>query len=157
MTDAAATERLGITAIVTAVLGLIALVVSFTALNWFSSPRLDTLTFADSRDLLSRDNAATGFATAYFTWAAWLFAVIVTLCGIAASMSSPLLRLVRVIGVVTGVSAAGLTFLAIQLDKSRLSYHGYLSSAREGFYVAVVGFLLGACASAVGPEKEGRS
>jgi len=72
------------------------------------------------------------------------------LAAVLSSFPSPALRATRVIGVVTGFAAAGLSFLALQVSDG----HSYLDrpkDARIGFYLAVIGFVLVGIGAAMGP------
>jgi hypothetical protein len=142
-------EEFGIVGMVFALLGGVLLIVCFTALDWFKG----STSFGDIGDYIDRSpGAATGFATAYFGWFAWVFFVVALLSAIGSSFPSPALRALRVLGVVTAFAAAGLSFLAIQVSDNR-SYVDWLKDARIGFYLAVVGFILIGIGAAIGPRK----
>ncbi len=134
-----------------ALLGGVVLVVSFTALTWFSAfPNSGT--FSAIHKVVGHSGSA-GFASAYFGWLAWVFLIVVVVAGVLSSVPSPALRVFRIIGVVVGFAAAGLTFLAIKISASSSpAYSEYLKHARIGFYFAVAGFLLAGIGAAIGPR-----
>lgn len=140
-------QAFGIVGTVLTLLGGIILVVSFTAVDWFTQG----LSFSDVSTQLNNGNG-NGFATAYFGWLAWVFLIITVVAGVLASFPSPALRALRIIGVVVGVAAAGLTFLAINLGAGTTYGHN-LAHARVGFYLAIVGFLLAGIGAGIGPRK----
>lgn len=141
-------EQFGIVGMVLGLLGGVLLIVCFTALDWFKGGA----TFGKVADFVDNNPAATGFASAYFTWFAWTFAVIAVIAAVLSSFPSPALRAARVLGVVTGFAAAGLSFLALQVSDGR-SYLDWLKDARAGFYLAVIGFVLVGIGAAIGPRK----
>jgi hypothetical protein len=147
------TDSFGIVGTVLALLGGVVLVVSFTALTWFSAfPNSGT--FSAIHDVVSKDSHAAGFTSAYFGWLAWVFLIVVVVAGVLSSVPSPALRVFRIIGVVVGFAAAGLTFLAIKISASGSpAYSEYLKHARIGFYFAVAGFLLAGIGAAIGPRR----
>jgi hypothetical protein len=63
------------------------------------------------------------------------------------------MRMLRIIGVVIGFAAAGLSFLALQVNETT-SYLTYLAGARVGFYLAVVAYILIGIGAAYGPRRE---
>jgi hypothetical protein len=145
---AASDQQFGIVSTVLALLGGILGIVTLTGLDWFKG----STSFSDVHDALKASpNSATGFASAYFGWLAWTFLIVAVLAGVMASFPSPALRAFRVIGVVVGFAAAGLSFLAIQLLQG--SYLDYLKAARIGFYLMVVAYLLAGIGAAIGPRK----
>lgn len=142
-------EEFGIVGMVLGLLGGVLLIVCFTALDWFKGGA----TFGDTADFVDGNPAAaTGFASAYFSWFAWTFVIIAVLAAVLSSFPSPALRATRVIGVVAGFAAAGLSFLALQVSDGR-SYLDWLKDARIGFYLAVIGFVLVGIGAAIGPRK----
>ncbi len=144
-------DSFGIVGTVMALLGGVALVVSFTALTWFADFPNDG-TFGSVHDLIGKnDSSANGFASAYFGWLAWVFLIVVVIAGVLASVPSPALRIFRIIGIVVGLAAAGLSFLAIKLGDG--DYTQYIKHARVGFYLAVVAFIIAGIGAAIGPRK----
>jgi len=142
-------EAFGIAGTVCALLGFVVLVVAFTALDWFKGG----ISFGDVHDSVTADNAnATGFATAYFGWLAWTFAIVAVLAAVGSCFPSPAVRALRITGVVIGIAAAGLSFLALNVSDAA-SYSDWIKNARAGFYLAVGGYLLAAVGAAIGTRR----
>lgn len=140
-------QSYGIVGTVLTLLGGIAVLVSFTALDWFKGGT----TFSDLHDQASADQL-NGFPAVYFGWLGWVFLIIVVIAGVLASVPTPALRICRIIGIVVGIAASGLSFLAIQLTDNN-SYSTYIQNARVGFWFAVAGFLIAAIGAGVGPRR----
>lgn len=146
---AASDQAFGIASSVLALLGGIVGVVALTGLEWFAGG----ISFSDmSSRLDSAGNFANGFSAAYFSWVAWAFLIVAVAAAVMASFPSPALRAFRIIGVVVGFAAAGLSFLALQLiDNS--SYTSNLAHARIGFYFMLVAYLCAGAGAAIGPRR----
>jgi hypothetical protein len=140
-------DTFGITGAVLGLLGGIAGIVALTAVEWFGG-RFNGLMFGDVRTL-----GTAGFAAAYFGWLAWAFLIIGVVCAVLSSFPNPALRVLRIIGVVIGFAAAGLSFLALQVNQS-YPYTTYLAAARVGFYLAVIAYILIGIGAAYGPRRE---
>jgi hypothetical protein len=138
----------GIVGTVLTLLGGIAVLVSFTALDWYRGS-----TFSDLRSATDNNPNAEGFATAYFGWLGWVALIVVVVAGVLASLPTPVLRICRIIGIVVGVAMAGLTFLAIDFSGDSTGYSNYLKHAQIGFYFAVAGFLIAGIGAGVGPRR----
>ena len=146
---AASDQAFGIVSTVLALLGGILGIVTLTGLDWFKGG----LSFSDTNDRLNAaGDQANGFASAYFSWLAWAFLIIAVIAAVAASFPSPALRIVRVIGVVVGIAAAGLSFLALQFGDF-VSYTDVIKNARVGFYLLVLAYLLIGIGAGIGPRK----
>ena len=141
-------ETFGITGAVLGLLGGVAGVVALTAVEWFGG-RFGSLMFGDVRSHLG----TTGFATAYYGWLAWAFLIIGVVCAVLSGFPNPALRVLRIIGVVIGFAAAGLSFLALQANDG-VRYLTYLGAARVGFYLALVAYILIGIGAAYGPRRE---
>lgn len=140
-------DTFGITGAVLGLLGGVAGVVALTAVEWFGG-RFGPRTFGQVGAL-----GTTGFATAYYSWLAWAFLIIGVVCAVLSSFPNPALRVLRIIGVVIGFAAAGLSFLAVQAN-SGTSYLTYLGAARVGFYLLVIAYILIGIGAAYGPRRE---
>jgi hypothetical protein len=145
----------GIVGMVLAVLGAIACVISFTALTWFEEA--DPGKFSDISDIVTKDHVgATGMATVYFGWLAWVLLAAALILAILANLPNAGSAALRPLGVLVALAGVGATFWAID------AYHGpaytqFLKTADEGFYVAVGGFLLIAIGAMVGPTRRVRT
>jgi hypothetical protein len=146
---AASDQAFGIASSVMALLGGIVGIVALTGLEWFKGG----ISFSDmSSRLDSAGSFANGFSAAYFGWVAWVFLIVAVAAAVMASFPSPALRAFRIIGVVVGFAAAGLSFLALQLvDNS--SYTSNLAHARIGFYLILIAYILAGVGAAIGPRR----
>lgn len=141
-------DTFGITGAVLGLLGGIAGIVALTTVEWYGG-RFGPLTFSQVGTRLG----TTGFATAYYSWLAWAFLIIGVLCAVLSSFPNPALRVLRIIGVVIGFAAAGLSFLAVQATNG-VGYLTYLGAARVGFYLLVIAYILIGIGAAYGPRRE---
>lgn len=148
---AAADDRFGIAGIATGLLGAIAVLVALTGLDWFSGPTTGTVGFSDLHDI-AENGGFSDFGKVYFGWLAWVFFIVVVVAVILAAFPSPALRAFRAIGVVVGVAAAGLAFLAIKPD-GNAGYADILGDSSVGFWLAVAGFLLAAVGAGIGAQR----
>lgn len=149
---AASDQAFGIVGTVLALLGGILGIVTLTGLEWFNGGINGSRDFSDVHDAISASPNSPGFATAYFGWLAWVFLIVAVVAGVMASFPSPALRAFRVIGTVVGFAAAGLSFLAIQIN-TQVGYVEYLKHARIGFYLMVIAYILAGTGAAIGPRK----
>jgi len=144
-------------------LGAILLVISFTALEWFSPQGIGHSQVSRLRLLLDQAGpAATAESKAYFGWLGATLAVVVVLAALLASLPVASAKALRVIAPITAAAAIVMTFLAIRLFTAAggagATYADYLDGARLGFYFAVAGFLLAGLGAVlaghrrVGPE-----
>ena len=140
----------GIVGIVLAVVGAVAVIVSFTALEWFHE--FGKAKFSDLADATGSRTGATGIATAYFGWLAWVLLVAALLAAIVANLPTPASGALRPLGALLGLAGAGLTFWAIKFAHFG-GYTEFLKRADLGFYVAVGGFVLIAIGSMIGPRR----
>lgn len=146
---AASDQAFGIVGTVLALLGGILGIVTLTGLEWFKNG----VTYGDVGDRLdAAPGAANAFSHSYFTWLAWAFLIVAVIAGVMSSFPSPALRAFRVLGVVVGFAAAGLSFLALQLFDNG-SWTDNFQAARIGFYLMVVAYLLTGTGAAIGPRK----
>jgi hypothetical protein len=143
--------RFGVVGATFAGIGAVLLIISFTAVDWFSGG--GPTTFGDIKDSLdANSNGATGLAQAYFSWLGWTLLVLVVLIAIAASLPSPASGPLRALGAVLAAAAIALTFFAIQIFDGT-SYSEYLKHASIGFYLAIAGFLLAGIGALCGPSN----
>jgi hypothetical protein len=158
--------RFGVVGAVLAALGAACLIVSFTAVNWFSgSTRNSPAHFSNVHDVLKLldrfGNVAARPAQLYFGWLGWVLLATVLVLAVLAVVPSPLSGVSRLLGFLVAVAGIVMTFLAIKLTKGTLgldantsgSYGDWLGHARIGFYLAVAGFLLAGIGAAFGPRR----
>jgi hypothetical protein len=136
--------------------GIVLVLVSFTAVIW---ERDGHFKFADLRHLVDRLETSPlthvyPVAKAYFTWLAWVLLIVAAVCAVLAAtpaISAPF----RVITPLVAVAGIALTFIAIDIFAGP-GYSTWIKSARPGFYLAVIGFLLVGVGSALGTNREHR-
>ncbi|MDT4943700.1 MAG: hypothetical protein QOH14_433 [Pseudonocardiales bacterium] len=158
--------RFGVVGAVLAALGAACLIVSFTAVNWFSgSTRNSPAHFSNVHDVLNVldrfGHVAARPAQLYFGWLGWALLAAVLVLAVLAVVPSPLSAVSRLLGFLVAVAGIVMTFLAIKLTKGTLaleantrgSYGEWLKHARIGFYLAVAGFLLAGIGAAFGPRR----
>ncbi len=138
--------------------GVVVLVIAFTALPWFAQfPGAGR--FVDVHDFLGAQPRTAGLAVQYFAWLGPLLAV--ASAAVAAAANLPTLALPEIAsGSLAGLGAAlagasiAVTFLAIHLRSSSFPvYWIYLTHARAGFYLALVGCLLIGAGSLLAPRR----
>jgi hypothetical protein len=131
------------------------LIISFTAVPWFSGlPGRGT--FLAVHDLLRwSDGASAALSTAYFGWLGWLLSAVAVTTAVAANLAGPLRGAFCIIGALTGLAGAIVTLRAIEYA-SGAGYRVYIEHARAGFYLALVGFLFTASGSLVAAGRNPR-
>jgi hypothetical protein len=143
--------KFGVVGATLAGIGAVLLIISFTAVDWFSNGGPSQ--FNDIHDALSSNSrGATGLAQAYFSWLGWTLLVIVVLVAIAASLPSAASGPLRAFGAVVAAAAIAVTFFAIQVFDGT-PYTQYIKHASIGFYLAVAGFLLAGIGALCGPSN----
>ncbi|MGN6608583.1 MAG: hypothetical protein ACTHMS_16430 [Jatrophihabitans sp.] len=149
----AAGRSLGIVALVLTVLGAAAVVVGFTALNWFTGS--DRSHFSDiGKVTKALGDQANSFSDAYFHWLGWVLLAVAAVVAVVAALPSGFAAAARTLGVLIGLAAAGATVWALKFEGTGgPAFSEYIKHARAGFYVAGGGFLLIAIGAAVGPRR----
>lgn len=135
----------GIAGTVLTLLGGLAVLASFTVLDWYHG--------ASFSEIGNSNLSASGLPNAYFGWLGWACLVVTVIAGILASVPTPAVRIFRIIGIVVGIAGAGLTFLAIDFSGGNTAYSQYIKNAQFGFYLAVGGFLLAGIGAGIGPRR----
>ncbi|MGH8962315.1 MAG: hypothetical protein ACRDWT_14185 [Jatrophihabitantaceae bacterium] len=154
----------GIVGATLAVVGAVLGVVAFTAVNWYSQDTGETTShFGDVHRLVARLDSlgfANSLSVAYFGWLAWVLLIVGLVAAIVANLPVPGVGAFRVIGAVLGLAGAAASFIAIKFYTGPTGngdipsgYGDYLKHARSGFYLAVVGFVLIAAGSLIGPSR----
>src|SRR5205823_1901424 len=117
-----------------AVVGAIALIVSFTALDWFTKGTAGQSHFGDVKKALdlvdNLGNLAAGPAKLYFGWLGWVLLIVTVALALAANLPSPAAASLRLLGVLAAVAGVVMTFLAIKLTKGAVD----LGSGNRGTY-----------------------
>lgn len=144
--------KFGVVGTTVAGVGAVLLIVALTAVDWFSQGGV-SLSFSEVHDRVSADSAAaSGMASAYFSWLAWTLTIVGVIVAVAANLPSPAAGPLRALGAILAAAAIAFTFLAIRLATGG-SYSDYISHASVGFYMAVVGFLLVGIGALIGPKR----
>jgi hypothetical protein len=152
--DPGPSQTFGWTAFGVSAVGIVLVLVSFTALVWERQARLK---FVDLRNLIDRIKVVGKpqlhpLATAYFSWLAWLLLFAVALCAVLAAtptISGPF----RVITPLVAAAAIALTFVAIDVTYG-VPYRDSIKDTRAGFYLAIAGFLIAGVGATLGTRRE---
>jgi magnesium-transporting ATPase (P-type) len=150
------TTQFGVVGAALALLGAIALVVSFTAVDWFKKDGSASSHASDVHKFLnSVGSNAVPISKAYFGWLCWALLVVVVGSALLANVAWPAAKAFRIIGPILAVAGIAVTFLAIRLlpASAGLKYSEYLKNARLGFYLAVAGFLIAGVGAAIGARR----
>ncbi len=139
----------GFVGMVTALIGVIALIVSFLGLNWISVSGT-TVKFSDLHTLAS-DSSVPEVSHLYFGWLGWTLAIVGVIVALIANCPTPVHGGMRALGLLIGVAGAVLTFFALD-SGSDTSLSDVLKDAGVGFWVAIGGFVLIAIGAATGPR-----
>jgi hypothetical protein len=144
--------KFGVVGATFAGVGLILLVISYVALNWFSTSVVQNTKFSDIHTLVKDNPGAKGLATAYFSWLGWVLVIATVVIAIAATLPSPAAGPLRALGAILAAAAIAFTFFAIQLSDGQ-AYTQYLKHVSIGFYFALGGFLLAGIGALCGPQR----
>jgi hypothetical protein len=160
--DPGPSQSFGLIGALVALIGAAALIVSFTAVNWFSFPGTNGDShFGDVHTVLNAADSsglAAEPANAYFSWLAWVLLIVAVLVALLA-VTPAIGTAFRVIGPIVALGAIVLTFLAVKLfsgsnsDTGFNGYGDYLKHTSIGFYLALAGFLLAGIGAVVGPRN----
>lgn len=154
--DPGPSQTFGWTGFSISALGLVFVLVSFTAITWF---RDGNLKFRDVHSVIATISDS-GIAQVhpvakiYFGWLGWLVLFVVAVCAVLAatpSVSGPF----RVITPLLAAGAIAVTLVAVDITSGN-GYHFWISGARAGFYLALVGFLLAGVGATLGTRRERR-
>jgi hypothetical protein len=145
--------KFGVVGATFAGVGLVVLIISFTAVNWFSSAFGGDSKFSDLHDGVKANSAAaTGVAKTYFSWLGWVLLIATVVIAIAATLPSPASGPLRALGAVLAAAAIALTFFAVQLTDGA-AYTTFLKHTSIGFFLALGGFLLAGIGALCGPSN----
>ena len=143
-------KQFGVVGTVIAGVGAIACVVAFTALEWFHE--FDKAKFSDLADATGDRVGATGIATVYFGWLAWVLLAAAAIAAVAGNLPTSASSAARPLGAVLGLAGVGATFWAVKFAHFG-GYTEFLKRADIGFYVAAGGFLLITIGAVMGPSR----
>lgn len=146
--------KFGVVGATFAGVGLVVLIISFTAVNWFSTSFFQgDSKFSDLHDGVKANSAAAaGVAKTYFSWLGWVLLIATVVIAIAATLPSPASGPLRALGAVLAAAAIALTFFAIQLEDGA-AYTSFLKHSSIGFFLALGGFLLAGIGALCGPSN----
>jgi hypothetical protein len=143
--------KFGVVGATFAGIGAVLLIISFTAVDWFSNGGPSH--FGDIKDLIDGNSrGATGVADTFFSWLGWVLLIVVVIVAIAATLPSPASGPLQALGAVLAAAAIALTFFAIQIFDGT-PYSSYIKHASVGFYLALAGFLLAGIGALCGPSN----
>ncbi len=145
--------KFGVVGATFAGVGLVVLIISFTAVDWFSSSFGSNSKFSDLHDQIkAHSSVADGVAKTYFSWLGWVLLIATVVIAIAATLPSPASGPLRALGAVLAAAAIAVTFFAIQLTDGA-AYTTFLKHTSIGFYLALGGFLLAGIGALCGPSN----
>jgi hypothetical protein len=144
--------KFGVVGATFAGVGLILLIISLVALDWFGDGVLRNGQFSDLHRLVNDNPGATGLASAYFSWLGWVLVIASFVIAVAATLPSPAAGPLRALGAVIAAAAIAFTFFAIQLSDGT-AYSQFIKHAAIGFYFALGGFLLVGIGALCGPQR----
>jgi hypothetical protein len=154
--DPGPSQTFGWTGFSISAVGVVFVLVSFTAIAWL---RDGNLKFRDVHSVITTiDDSGIAqvhpLAKIYFSWLAWLALLVVALGAVLAatpSVSGPF----RVLTPLLAAGAIAVTLVAVDITSGN-GYHFWISDARVGFYMALVGFLLAGIGATLGTGHERR-
>src|SRR4051812_25525768 len=141
--------KFGVAGTALAVIGAVACVISFTAIEWFHEGRDK---FSDLHDITAKSPQATGIGTVYFGWLAWVLLAAGLVTAVLANLPSSASMAMRPIGVLVNLAGIGFTAWAVAFAHGP-KYTFFLKHADAGFYVALGGFALMMIGSMIGPSR----
>lgn len=145
-------NSIGVVGSLLAVIGAAAIIVAFTAVNWFSD--FGTKNHFSDLHKITNTTFGAGVAKAYFGWLGWVLLAVTVILALAANVPSAAAAALRPLGAVVALVSIGLTFWAIKLSSAGTpGYSEYLKHARVGFYLAVAGFLIAGIGALIGPHR----
>jgi hypothetical protein len=134
-----------------AVIGAAAVIIAFTAVDWFKdATSSDPAHFSDVKkasDQLDKFKVAKGLSHAYFGWLGWVLLIAAVL---------------RSVGVLVALAGAVVTVFASQLSSKKgdsdgnlvnASFHDFFKDAGVAYWLAIAGFVVIAIGAALGPRR----
>jgi hypothetical protein len=142
-------------------LGAVLVLLSYLTLNWYGvTGTTDTAPKATFNNLHHSVDQFGGAAAAavYFDWLSWTLLIAAIVVGTLASLTTRITDAMRVLGFLIGVAGIGCTYYALlqyfdaQADAGALE-HNPLYNATWGLFAVMLGFLLTAVGSVMGPRR----
>ncbi len=154
--DARTTGSIGVPGVALLLAGVVLLLVSFTAVDWYpGSDRPSAVAHIGFADLhhLTAAGTSVALAKAYFGWLAWVLLILVIVVGFAANLPSPAADGLRVAGLALGLGGAVVTYLALVKLASWSGSRSAFDDARAGVWLAIGGYLVAGLGAALGPRR----
>ncbi|MDT4907682.1 MAG: hypothetical protein QOF87_3090 [Pseudonocardiales bacterium] len=149
-------RSMGTRGIALVLIGALALLISFTVLEWYpgsSQPSaVAHIRFADLHQASDFDLAPV-LSGAYFGWLAWVLLLLVIAVGFAANVPTQASGVLRILGAAIGLGGVVATYYALA-GLSRRNEGDYpLHNASAGIWLALAGFLIAGLGAALGPMR----
>jgi hypothetical protein len=156
-------ERIGAPGIAVMVVGAVLLLLSFTALAWYKTPKAtgDTvgkITFSALHHNLTSfpEQGRPAASVAYFGWLAWVLLLVLIVVAFGANLPNKASDGLRLLGFFLGLVGIAVTYYT--LSRYAEATHdlfgtssGALDSADLGIWAALGGYLLAGIGAALGP------
>jgi hypothetical protein len=155
-TGARATGSIGVPGIGLLLAGVVLLLVSFTAVDWYpGSNQPSAVAHIGFTDLhhLSAASTSVAIAKAYFGWLAWVLLILVIVVGFAANLPGPASNGLRAAGLAIGVAGAAVTYLALDKLAGWAGSGRAFDDAQAGVWLAIGGYLVAGLGAVLGPRR----
>jgi hypothetical protein len=149
---------MGLAGIALVLVGVVLLLVSFTApVDWYPGSTRPSavahIRFSDLHDLTAASSSI-ALTKAYFGWLAWVLLIAVIVVGFAANAPTPAADGLRVLGFAVGLAGAAVTYLALNKLASWAGSGGAFDHSRAGVWLAMTGYLVAGVGAAIGPKRD---
>jgi hypothetical protein len=148
------TQAFGVVGAILAVIGAAAVVVGFTAVNWFDGKADSKL--SDIKKLQDSAGGVNFLPKAYSHWLGWVLLAAAFVIAVAAVAPWAGSAAARGLGLLVGLAGVGATLWAVDILQGvsgNPSYSQYLKHADLGFYFAAAGFLVIGIGALTGPRR----
>jgi hypothetical protein len=146
-------RAVGVVGLILALIGVAVVIASFTALDWLSGDDVlggtASVDFKDLHDIVGSDSPT--LQRLYFSWLGWALLAAVAVFALLGNLPTRSHPLWRVLGALTGVAGAVVTFFAVYTDGTTL--RELIVHASDGFWLALAGFLVAALGAVIGPRR----
>jgi hypothetical protein len=155
-TDPRPARSIGVAGIALLLAGVVLLLVSFTAVDWYPGSTgpsaVAHIGFTDLHHLTAASRSV-AIAKAYFGWLAWVLLILVIVVGFAANVPTPAANGLRVAGFALGLAGAVLTYLALDRLASWAGSRSAFDHAQTGVWLAIGGYVVAGLGAVVGPRR----
>ncbi|MEO6885952.1 MAG: hypothetical protein ABI232_06650 [Jatrophihabitantaceae bacterium] len=151
--------RLGYPGLALTLIGSVALLISFTWVNWYAGTSgadgISDIGFNDLHQNLAAFSAPAA-STSYFGWIAWTLLIIVLLLGVGANLPNRAADSLRIAGLAVGLIGSAWTYYALAqyiqaLHDRGATNAGVFTRSESGIWLAMVGYLFAGIGAALGP------